>query len=262
MYFFPTSRMTTHKESPQNVWFGVAMFLLGLISGSVLTLAAGTTSFGVGSNNPSAPTAPTAQQPAAPIRDVNERIVEYAAKLGISASDITKCMTDNATELTTRINTQMAEGQAAGVSGTPGNIIYDIPTKKGRVVSGARPFDAFKTNIDEMLNDPNAAITDPSVEVAGTVVPIDFETDHILGDKSARVAIIEYSDYQCPFCHRVHPTYQQIMEEYDGKVMWVFRHFPLSFHPEAMPLAIASECVATLKGNDAFWKFTDDLMAE
>lgn len=257
--------MTTHKESPQNVWFGVAMFLLGLISGSVLTIAFGAASFGIASDVglvPSAPSAPTAQQPSAPLKNVNERIAEYAGKLGISASDIQKCMTDKAAELTAYINEDMAEGQAAGVSGTPGNIIYDIPTKKGRVVSGARPFDAFKTNIDEVLKDPNAAISDPSVEVAGTVAPIDFERDHILGDRSARVAIIEYSDYECPFCHRVHPTYKQIMDQYDGKVMWVFRHFPLAFHPEAMPLAIASECVASLKGNDAFWKFTDDVMAE
>ncbi len=93
---------------------------------------------------------------------------------------------------------------------------------------------------------------------AGTIVPIDFERDHIRGNKDATIAIIEYSDFECPYCHRVHPTYKQIMAEYGDDVMWVYRHFPLtSIHPKAMPTAIASECAAEVGGNDAFWKFAD-----
>lgn len=257
--------MSPKEVDNSNVWFGVAMFLLGLISGSILTIASGT---GFPSRTPSQiagtppPSAPTAQQPSAPTKSVNERIVQYASEVGISKSEIESCIEKNGDAFADLINADMSGGQAAGVSGTPGNVLYDMRSKKGRVVSGARPFASFKSNLDEMLADQNAAISDPSVQAAKAVPPIDFKKDHILGDRNAPIAIIEYSDYQCPFCHAVHPTYKQIMKEYDGKVMWVYRHFPLSFHPEAMPLAIASECVASLKGNDAFWAFSDKVMSE
>ena len=81
--------------------------------------------------------------------------------------------------------------------------------------------------------------------------------DHIRGDlNKAEVVLIEYSDFECPFCSRHHPTMLQIMEEYGDKVAWVFRHFPLSFHPEAVPAALASECAAE---QDKFWEYGDAL---
>lgn len=92
------------------------------------------------------------------------------------------------------------------------------------------------------------------------VPPIDPKADHIRGNlKQAQVAVVEYSDMECPFCKRVHPTYQQIMQEYGDKVIWVYRHFPLSFHANAAKEAEASDCAAELGGNDAFWKYTDTI---
>lgn len=83
--------------------------------------------------------------------------------------------------------------------------------------------------------------------------------EHIRGDKNAQVSIIEFSDFECPFCSRIHPTLSQIVEEFDGEVNWVYRHFPLSSHPRAIGAAIASECIAELGGNEAFWEFGDKL---
>jgi protein-disulfide isomerase len=87
-------------------------------------------------------------------------------------------------------------------------------------------------------------------------VPAVTGTDHVRGDANAPVTIIEYSDFQCPFCSRFHPTMKQVMEEYAGKVKWVFRHYPLSFHPEAEPAAEAAECAGE---QGKFWEYADKL---
>ena len=86
------------------------------------------------------------------------------------------------------------------------------------------------------------------------------EIDHIFGSSDAKVVIIEYSDFECPFCSRAHPTFEKAVQEYEGEVAWVYRHFPLtSIHSRAQRASVASECVAELSGNDAFWKYTDIL---
>ena len=83
--------------------------------------------------------------------------------------------------------------------------------------------------------------------------------DHVRGDRNAPVTIVEFSDMECPFCKQFHATIGQIMKEYgnDGRVAWVYRHFPLdSLHPiKARTGAEATECVASLGGEEAFWKF-------
>ncbi len=84
--------------------------------------------------------------------------------------------------------------------------------------------------------------------------------DHIRGNPNASVKIVEYSDMECPFCKSFHSTMKKVMDEYgkDGKVAWVYRHFPLdSIHSKARTEAVATECVNELAGNDAFWKYTD-----
>jgi len=87
--------------------------------------------------------------------------------------------------------------------------------------------------------------------------------DHIQGDKNAQITLIEYSDFQCPFCSRFHPTTKQILDEYKGKVRLVYRHFPLDqLHPQARPAALASECIADIGGESAFWKFADNVFAD
>lgn len=86
------------------------------------------------------------------------------------------------------------------------------------------------------------------------------EDDHIFGSLDAPVSIIEFSDYECPYCQLLHPTLQKIVAEYPS-VNWIYRHFPLSGHANALGSSIAAECVAKLEGNDAFWTFTSALFA-
>jgi len=90
------------------------------------------------------------------------------------------------------------------------------------------------------------------------VRPVSPERDHIYGNPDAPVSLIEYSDFECPFCKRFHPTAKKLVDQSSGRVNWVYRHFPLNFHnPGAQREAEASECAAELGGNDAFWAYAD-----
>ncbi len=86
--------------------------------------------------------------------------------------------------------------------------------------------------------------------------------DHVFGAPRADVTIIEYSDYECPYCKSFHGTPQEVVKRLGGKVNMVWRHFPLDFHnPAAQKEAEASVCAAKVGGNDAFWKYTDAVIA-
>lgn len=101
--------------------------------------------------------------------------------------------------------------------------------------------------------DPNAGTGTVQEEIRGVQA-----NDHIRGNPNAEIVIVEYSDTECPFCKQYHETMNRIIDEYgaDGKVAWVYRHFPLDqLHPKARAEAQASECVASIGGEDAFWKF-------
>jgi protein-disulfide isomerase len=82
-------------------------------------------------------------------------------------------------------------------------------------------------------------------------------SDHIRGNKNAKVTLIAYSDYECPFCKNFEPTLKQLLDTYGDKIRLVLRHYPLPFHANAQKEAEASECAAQLGGNDAFWKYSD-----
>jgi protein-disulfide isomerase len=98
-------------------------------------------------------------------------------------------------------------------------------------------------------------------EAAKGVQPI-TDQDHVLGNRDAPVKLIEFSDFECPFCKHFHNTMKQLMTEYerDGKVAWVYRHFPIDeLHSKARKEAQAAECASELGGNRAFWAYADRL---
>ena len=106
---------------------------------------------------------------------------------------------------------------------------------------------------------PNPNLAPPTEPAAGPVEALKSE-DHVRGDKNARVLLIEYSDLECPFCKRFHPTAKQVVDAYKGQVAWVYRHFPLDqIHSKADKEAEAVECAKDQGGEDSFWKMTDKI---
>lgn len=112
---------------------------------------------------------------------------------------------------------------------------------------------AVNTNTDQQVAEVNA-----SPAAAGTISFKEItDEDHIRGAADAKITLLEYSDIQCPYCKRFHPTMQQVLDAYPNDVRWVYRHFPLeSIHPNARISANAVECA---NDQGKFWELTDYL---
>jgi protein-disulfide isomerase len=87
------------------------------------------------------------------------------------------------------------------------------------------------------------------------------EDDFLRGSIDAPVKLIDYSDFECPFCKRHHSTLISLQENNDeNEFAWVYRHFPIEqLHAKAIPEAVASECVALQAGQKGFWDFVDTI---
>jgi len=135
----------------------------------------------------------------------------------------------------------------------PGSIVL-----AGLLIGGSLLFSGGASNQTSIGSGEGSGFGNSNSSTAINVRAVD-SSDHIFGDLGAEVTIVEYSDLECPFCARLHPTLTQIVGESEGNVRWVYRHFPLSIHSNAFDAAVASECIAELGGNDAFWTFNGRL---
>lgn len=153
-----------------------------------------------------------------------------------------------------QINTAPETTKKTGSLGVPVAIVI-----AALLIGGAIYFSGNKTTqkinvaegIKEAQNEQN------KIEVAPVT-----QDDMIRGNPNAPILVVEYSDFDCPFCKNFHETMKQIMTKYgeNGKVAWIYRNFPLQqLHPNAPKLAEAGHCVAEIGGNDAFWKFSDNI---
>ena len=135
----------------------------------------------------------------------------------------------------------------------PGQSFEDL---KGRIKQAVRQ-QKLRDNMGKMLEDlksrhhAQVALEPPElprmeVEAKGPA----------RGPANAAVTIVEFSDFQCPYCGREFPVIERLMKEYDGKVRLVFRHFPLDFHPFAAKAAEAGMCA---QDQGKFWELHDKM---
>ncbi|NVN97471.1 thioredoxin domain-containing protein [Candidatus Nomurabacteria bacterium] len=184
---------------------------------------------------------------------VDDKDKTLSERVGIKKEAFSACVagTDK-TALQAKISTSVEaamKGLKPEERGTPYSIIVGKNGSKTEV-RGALPIDQVQKLITEVSS--GKVTTAYKGEVA-----LSEEGDHLYGSADAPVVIIEYSDYECPYCARFHPEIKQIVDESKGGVAWIYRHWPI--HAGSLDKLIAAECVAKLKGNDAFWKYSESL---
>jgi protein-disulfide isomerase len=160
------------------------------------------------------------------------------------------------------INTNLMQpGQTASVKGVEdtGNL-YNI-----KLDIGGREFDSYVTKDGNLLFpsvvdlEVTPQIQQPSQPTEITRLEVSVDDDAVKGDSDAPVTIIEFSDFECPFCTRFYQnTLSQIDEKYikTGKVKFVYRDFPLNIHANAQKAGEAAECAGE---QGKFWEMHDKL---
>jgi protein-disulfide isomerase len=197
-----------------------------------------------------------------------------AGDLGIKADKFKASL--DASKHKKDIEADMALAAQLGARGTPSFFI------NGKPLRGAQPFPAFKAAIDAALTDAEAlvkkgvkpaAVYDeiiksglekqaaptaapptaaPNAPPADTVVYKALIGDApVKGAKNAKVTIVEWSDFQCPFCSRVEPTIDQVVKAYPNDVRVAFKQLPLPFHDKAH---LAAEAALAAKEQGKFWE--------
>lgn len=116
----------------------------------------------------------------------------------------------------------------------------------------------MKAAANTVVNAAAPQAVQPTVPPSGNVKPVS-DKDIIRGNPNAKVALVEYSDEECPFSKSFHPTVLQLMKDYGDKVTFVYRTYPLPFHQNADKEAQATLCVQELGGNDAASNFIDKI---
>jgi protein-disulfide isomerase len=198
---------------------------------------------------------------------------KYAQEIGLDGTKFKAAIADPKTKAV--VEADMKQANNFGVQGTPSFFV------NGRAFSGAYPLESFQMVLDEELKKADAKLQagTPRAELYAAIIkdglakkempkeqarpnepsPTDIYKAEvkgapIKGAKDALVTIVQFSDFQCPYCSRVEPTIDKIMEEYKGKVRVAWRNKPLPFHDKAKPAAIAA-LAADQQGK--FWPMHD-----
>lgn len=144
-------------------------------------------------------------------------------------------------------------------TGAAGSMSADILNE--RIEDGIEKYiEKKQQEAEEAQADAAAKRAEASKANAKNVNEVSDSEDHIYGNVDAKLSLIEYSDFSCPYCTKFHVTAKEVVDSYGDDVNWVYRHLPLSFHePEASRQAMASECAASLGDNTKFWAYASSV---
>lgn len=199
--------------------------------------------------------------------------------LGLDTEAYSQCIDEGA--VVAMVDAGVAEAMSYGFSGTPSFRFVDRATGAGYDLIGAQPYEQFESYINTML--AGEAPVDPAAQAAAAQaaepqIPVwataeglapdperpgyDMAGDQYRGNTDAEVVVVEFSDFQCPYCRRHATETQPILDEEfvdTGDVLWVYKHFPLNIHPQAPAAGVAAECAAE---QGQFWEMFELLFAE
>ena len=235
---------------------------------------------------PPAPTA-TAGDPAAAAK-VGETVITLEALDRAAANQLAKFRQQEydirAEVLKGMIDEQLITNEAAALRVTTDELIQtEIMAKaekpspeeiqqyydKMKARMGGKTFDEVKGDIEKMLSGQKAAQRkDVYISELSAKYDVKMMLDPpratvtlrpgvaVNGPADAPVTIVEWSDYQCPFCKRAYPTVEQVLNEYKGKVRYIHLDYPLPFHQQAMPASLAVHCAGD---QGKFWEYNNNL---
>ena len=208
---------------------------------------------------------------------------ELAQELGADPTQYGSCMANNETQLT-KVNESLSEAQSLGFTGTPSFRFVFEETGEAFSLTGAQPYDTFNEWIETIAagGTPQGAAQAqqqqqqqqgdgglPYWATAEGLAPdpdrpgFTVAGDMYKGSSDAPIVIVEFSDFQCPYCRGHALTTQPVLDEEfvsQGVVMWVFKHFPIeNIHPTAFAASVAAECAAE---QEAFWQFHHRLFVD
>lgn len=180
-------------------------------------------------------------------------LYNLAAQTGLEPKQFSSCLKGGKTRQ--KISDDAAEGSRRQVQGTP---TYFIGSEK---TSGFQTYEEWVAKLEGKAAPAPAQPPAPAVPPPAKIV--NFNSEDLKGRPSkgpekAPVTLVEFSDFHCPFCAKVAPTLEKILQNYSGKVRRVWRHYPLPMHPGADRTHEASEC-AHEQGK--FWEYHDKLFS-
>ncbi|MDB4938413.1 MAG: Periplasmic thiol:disulfide interchange protein DsbA [Labilithrix sp.] len=209
-----------------------------------------------------------------------DTIRTWAVAAGVDSREIEEGIAKK--KFSDKVERDLATAKRLGVGGTPASFVNGVS------LSGAQPFEKFKDVIDAELGKAKALAAQGVARdrIYGRMAAANYQepklakhddddddddkpdtqvwkvpvgTSPVRGSSAALVTVVEFGDFQCPFCKRVQPTLERLRTEYGDRVRWVWKDRPLSFHKRAEPAAELARSARAQKGDAAFWTAHDKL---
>lgn len=199
-----------------------------------------------------------------------------AQEIGVDIDQYKECMAS--AEVYEMIDAGIEDARTLGFQGTPSFNFVSAESGESFDLVGAQPYEQFATYIDAIAAGDAPVDPQAQAESGGEEIPFwateegltpnpdnagqTMAGDYFRGNPDAEVVVVEFSDFQCPFCRRHTEDTQPVLDEAfvdTDEVMWVFKHFPLQIHPQAPMAGAAAECAGE---QEMFWEMHHLLFEE